>query len=170
MQTVLHDQPEEMMKYLCLVYHEEQKLDALSQPQMDALVGACLGWVEELQKSGHHVFSAGLQSARTATTVRHRDGALSVSDGPFAETKEFLGGFTLINAKDLNEAIQIAAKFPAARLGSMEVRPILEPDAEPNSAIDRKIANAIRRNAPGMDPAAAARMISVPQSVSRKQT
>jgi len=152
------------MKYLCLVYHEEQKLDALSQPQMDALVGACLGWVEELQKSGHHVYSAGLQSIRTATTVRHRDGKLTISDGPFAETKEFLGGFTLINAKDLNEAIQIASKFPAARLGSMEVRPVLEPGGELTSALDRKIADAIRRNAPGIDPATAARMASIPQS------
>lgn len=141
------------MKYLCLVYHEEQKLAALSQPQMDGLVHACIGWVEELEKCGHHIFSAGLQSVRTATTVRHRDGTLSVSDGPFAETKEFLGGFTLINARDLNEAIQIAAKFPAARLGSMEVRPVLEPDGELTSALDQKIAAAIRRRENGVDPA-----------------
>jgi len=118
------------MKYVCLVYHEEEKLAALSQPQMDGLVGACIGWVEELEASGHHIFSAGLQSIRTAATVRHRNGKLSMTDGPFAETKEFLGGFTLIDAKDLNEAIQIASKFPAARIGSMEVRPVLDPEGE----------------------------------------
>src|SRR5262245_9594143 len=106
------------MKYLCLVYHEEHKLAALSQAQMDALVGACIGWVEELEKGGHHIYSAGLQSVRTATTVRHREGKPSLTDGPFAETKEFLGGFTLIQARDLNEAIQLASKFPAARVGS----------------------------------------------------
>jgi hypothetical protein len=151
------------MKYLCLVYHDEQELDALSQPQMDALVGACIGWIEELEKSGHHIYSAGLQSVRTASTVRHRGGKLSVTDGPFAETKELLGGFTLINARDLNEALQIAAKFPAARLGSMEVRPVLEPDSELSCALDRKIGAAIRRNAPGILPTAAVRMASVPE-------
>jgi hypothetical protein len=152
-----------MMKYLCLVYHEEHKLSALSQSQMDALVGACIGWVEELEKSGHHIFSAGLQSVGTATTVRHRDGKLLLTDGPFAETKEFLGGFTMINARDLNEAVQIASKFPAARLGSMEVRPVLEADGELTSPLDQKIGAAIRRIAPDVEPGAAARMVSIPQ-------
>src|SRR2546425_816893 len=78
--------PEASMKYVCLVYHEEEKLAALSQAQMDGLVGACIGWVEELEASGHHIFSAGLQSVRTAATVRHRNGKLSMTDGPFAET------------------------------------------------------------------------------------
>ena|SRR5579872_3210738 len=151
------------MKYLCLVYHEEEKLAALSQAQMEGLVGACMSWVEELEKSGQHVFSAGLQSIATATTVRNRGGKLSVTDGPFAETKEFLGGFTLINARDLNEAIQIASKFPSARLGSMEVRPLLEPDEMLTTPLDQKIAAAIRRIAPGVDPAAASRMASIPQ-------
>jgi len=152
------------MKYLCLVYHEEQKLNALSQAQMDGLVHACIGWVEDLEKSGHHILSAGLQSAQSATTVRHRDGALAISDGPFAETKEFLGGFTLIEARDLNEAIQIAAKFPAARVGSMEVRPVLEPDGRLTCPLDQKIAVAIRRSAPGIEPTAAAKMASIPRS------
>ena len=113
------------MRFLCLVYHEEEKLAALSQREMDSLVGACIGWVEELEKGGHHIMSAGLQSVRSAATVRVRDGKLSTTDGPFAETKEFLGGFTLINAKDFDEALQLAAKFPAARIGSMEVRPLI---------------------------------------------
>ena len=159
------------MKYLCLVYHEEQKLEALSQSRMDALVAACIGWVEELERSGHHVFSAGLQSVRNAATVRHRDGKLSVTDGPFAETKEFLGGFTLINARDLNEALQLASKFPAARFGSMEVRPVLESDGEPACALDQKIAAAIRQSASLVDPAVAAKMVSLPRSsADRKKT
>jgi hypothetical protein len=151
------------MKYLCLVYQEESKLDALSPDEMDAIVGACTGWVEQLEKSGHHIFSAGLQSVRSATTVRHRNGKLSATDGPFAETTEFLGGFTLINARDLNEAIQLASQFPAAHLGSIEVRPVLESDGELSDALDQKIAAAIRRNSSGIDPAAASRMVSIPQ-------
>ena len=102
------------MRFLCLVYQEEAKLAALSQCEMDSLVGACIGWAEELERTGHHILSAGLQSVRSATTVHIRNGTLSTTDGPFAETKEFLGGFTLINAKDLDEALQIAARFPAA--------------------------------------------------------
>ena len=153
------------MKYLLyLVYHEEEKLDALSPAQMNALVGGCIDWVEDLEKTGHHILSAGLQSVRTATTVRHRNGKLSLTDGPFAETKEVLGGFTLINARDLNEAIQIASKFPAARLGSMEVRPVLELDGELTGALDQKIGAAIRGNVAGIRLTGAARMASIPQS------
>src|SRR5271166_5614319 len=105
------------MRYLCLVYHEEEKLAALSQHQMDSLVGDCIGWTQELEKGGHHILSAGLQSVRSAVTVRVRDGKLSTTDGPFAETKEFLGGFTLINGNDPDEAWEPAAKSPASRIG-----------------------------------------------------
>jgi len=133
------------MKYICLIYHEEQKLAALTQDELDALVAECGVWVADLAKGGHHVFSAGLQSIRTATTLRKRNGMLAMTDGPFAETKEFLGGFTIINAKDLNEAIQLASKLPAVRVGSVEVRPVLEPDAHLTDALDRKIGAAIRR-------------------------
>lgn len=157
------------MQYMCLVYQEEKKLDALSQDELDAVVGACIGWVEELEKSGHHIFSAGLQSVRTATTVRHQNGKLSLTDGPFAETKEFLGGFTLIKARDLNEAIHLASKFPAARLGSMEVRPVLESDGELTDALDQKIGAAIRRNAPGIDPTAASRFASISQPTTARE-
>jgi hypothetical protein len=141
------------MKYICLVYHEEKKLDALSQKELDALVGECGAWVEELAKGGHHVFSAGLQCIRTATTVRNRNGQLAITDGPFAETKEFLGGFTIINARDLNEAIQLASQLPAGRLGTIEVRPVLEPDAELTDPLDRKIGAAIRGKSHGKAPA-----------------
>jgi hypothetical protein len=132
------------MKYICLVHHEETKLDALSQAELDALVGECGAWVEELHKGGHHIFSAGLQSVRTATTLRQRNGKLAMTDGPFAETKEFLGGFTILDARDLNEALQLASRLPAVRVGTVEVRPVLEPDAEPTEPLDRKIVAAIR--------------------------
>src|SRR5689334_15558121 len=126
------------MRYLCLVYREERKLDALSGVERDALAGDCIAWVEELDRAGHHVFSAGLQSVRMAATVRNRNGKPSTTDGPFAETKESLGGFTLIEARDLNEAIQLASKHPAARLGIIEVRPTLESDIAPINSPDRK--------------------------------
>ena|SRR5205823_3276308 len=116
------------MRYACLVYHEEKKPDALSEAELAAVVNECAAWVEELTRSGHHVVSMGLQGVRAATTVWNRNGKLFMTDGPFAETKEFLGGFTLIEARDLNEAISLVAKSPAARLGSVEVRPVLELD------------------------------------------
>jgi hypothetical protein len=135
---------EKPMRYICLVYHDEKKLDALSQAELKALVGECGAWVQELEKGGHHVFSAGLQSVRTARTVRKRNGKLAMSDGPFAETKEFLGGFTIVNARDLNEAIQLASKHPAVRLATIEVRPVLDPDVQLTDPLDQKLGVAIR--------------------------
>jgi hypothetical protein len=114
------------MKYLCLAYEEEKKLDDLSQSEWDVLRGETLAYVAVLRKSGHLIITNALQSARTAATVRVRSGTLSVVDGPFAETKEQLGGFFLIEARDLKEAIQVASRWPSARLGSIEVRPIEE--------------------------------------------
>ena len=105
------------MKYLCLVYLDEKRLDEL--PDKD-----CLEYDAAIRKSGHCIASEALQPIQTATTVRVRNDKVSVTDGPFAETKEQLAGFYLIDAKDLNEAIQIAAKIPPARVGSIEVRPI----------------------------------------------
>jgi hypothetical protein len=114
------------MKYLCLAYEEESKLNALSKSEWDALRNETLSYVEELQRRGYILAVEALQSTSTATTVRIRDGKLSLRDGPFAETKEQLGGFFLIKAQDLNEAIQVASRWPSARLGSIEVRPIEE--------------------------------------------
>ena len=114
------------MKYLCLAYEEEQQLSSLSQSEWDALRGETLAYVEVLRKSRHLIVTHALQSVRTAATVRVRKGNVSVIDGPFAETKETLGGFFLIEASDLNEAIALAAQWPSARLGSIEVRPIEE--------------------------------------------
>jgi hypothetical protein len=105
------------MKYLCLVYLDEKRLDEL--PDED-----CVGFDASIRSSGHCLASEALQPVQTATTVRVRNGRLSITDGPFAETKEQLAGFYMIDAGDLNEAIQIAAKIPPARVGSIEVRPI----------------------------------------------
>jgi hypothetical protein len=114
------------MKYLCLIYFEEQKLNALSTRELDALIDEALAYDEVLRKSGHFMVTQALQSVQAATTLRPQKGKMSITDGPFAETKEQLGGFILIDAKDLNEAIQVASKIPPARLGCIEVRPIKE--------------------------------------------
>ena len=114
------------MKYLCLVYLEEKKLDAMSESEMNALVDESLAYDEVLRKSGHYIVSNALQSVQTATTVRIWNGTVSTTDGPFAETKEQLGGFILIDARDLNEAIQVASQIPPVRLGCIEVRPVME--------------------------------------------
>ncbi len=114
------------MKYLCLVYYEEAKLDALSPSEYNRLVEEAIAYNEELHKSGHYLSANRLQPVRTAATVRVRNGKLSATDGPFAETKEQLGGYILIEAADLNEAIRIASRLPPTRFGSIEVRPIDE--------------------------------------------
>lgn len=107
------------MKYLCLVYSEEKELEGFPDDQ-------CVNYDEGIRKSGHCLASEALQPVQTAATVRVRSGKVSVTDGPFAETKEQLAGFYLIEARDLNEAIQVAARIPPARVGSIEVRPIRE--------------------------------------------
>jgi len=114
------------MRYLCLVYYDEKNLDALSKSEYDALVGEALAYREVLRTSGHYLVSDGLQSVQTATTIRIRNGKVSLTDGPFAETKEQLGGFMLIEARDLNDAIRVASKIPPVRLGCIEVRPLRE--------------------------------------------
>ena len=114
------------MKYLCLVYAEEATLDAMPQAEIDTLVDESLANDEDLRESGHLVLAQALDQVVAATTVRVRNGRLSATDGPFAETNEQLGGFVLIEARDLNEAIRIAGRIPSARLGSIEVRPVID--------------------------------------------
>jgi hypothetical protein len=114
------------MKYLCLVYNDEKELDALPQREYDAIVAEVLAYREELRRSGHYIDSSPLQPVASATTIRVRNGKVSITDGPFAETREQMGGFYLINATDLNDAIRVAARMPPARLGSIEVRPVKE--------------------------------------------
>jgi len=114
------------MKYLCLAYEEEKILNDLSREEWDALRAETVAYLEILRKSGQLLLANPLQSARVAATVRVRDGERSVLDGPYAETKEQLGGFFLIEARDREEAIEVASGWPSARLGSIEVRPIEE--------------------------------------------
>ena len=114
------------MKYLCLIYDEEKKLNTMSKFEGEAMMGEYFGFTEGIKKSGHYLGGNALQPVQTATTVRVRNGKVSTTDGPFAETQEQLGGYYLIEAKDLNDAIQVAVKIPSSRIGSIEVRPIME--------------------------------------------
>ena len=114
------------MKYVLLCCHEEKKLDSMSKSECVAVMEETMAYCEALKKSGHLIAVEQLEPVQTAMTVRVRDGKTSVTDGPFAETKEQVGGFFLIDARDLNEAIQVASKFPSARFGSLEVRPVKE--------------------------------------------
>ena len=111
------------MKYLCLVYSNEHELHNSPDSPRDE---ECFAYAESVAQSGRMLATEALESVQTATTVRMRGGKRSITDGPFAETKEQLAGFYLIEAKDLNDAIQVAGNIPAARVGSVEVRPIRE--------------------------------------------
>jgi hypothetical protein len=114
------------MKYLCLAYEAEETFKTMPREEWDKVREETLSYVEALKRSGHLIDARPLQSATTAVTLKVRSGNLSVTDGPFAETREQLGGFFLIEARDLNEAIQIASKWPGARYGEIEVRPVAE--------------------------------------------
>jgi hypothetical protein len=114
------------MKYVCLVYADEARINGMSQGEIDALIDETLANNEELRASGHLILGQALEHVEAATTVRVRDGKLSATTGPFAETNEQLGGFVFIEARDLNEAIQIAGRIPSARIGSIEVRPVID--------------------------------------------
>ena len=112
-----------MVRYLCLIYLDEKQLGALPQAEMDELNARHLALNEDLLKSGHFVEAEALSPAASATCLKVRGGRTSVTDGPYAETKEMVAGFYLIEARDLNEAIQVASRLPSAPLGTVEVRP-----------------------------------------------
>ncbi len=114
------------MKYLLFCCMEEKTLDTLSKSVGDNLLNETLNYCEELRKNGHLLLANPLEPVEMAMTVRVRNGGVSLTDGPFAETKEQIGGFFLIEARDINQAVQIASRFPSVRLGSMEVRPVRE--------------------------------------------
>lgn len=109
------------MKYLCLVYSEEDRLHSLPDSPEDS---ECQRYADSIAQSGRMLAAEALEPVHTATTVRVRGGEVAITDGPFAETKEQLAGFYLVEARDLNEAIRVAAGIPAARVGSVEVRPV----------------------------------------------
>jgi hypothetical protein len=114
------------MKYVLLCCHDEKTFESMSQRECEAVMDETMAYCEALTRSGQLLAVEQLEPIQTAMSVRQRNGKLSVTDGPFAETKEQLGGFFLINARDLNEAIQVASKFPSVRFGTMEVRPVRE--------------------------------------------
>jgi hypothetical protein len=113
------------MRFLCLVYFEPETFAALSPGQKSTLDRDSMAYDKELGKSGHYIVAEALEPVRNARTTRVRQGIAMTTDGPFAETKEHLGGFILIEAADMNEALEIAAGIPLAKLGSIEVRPIM---------------------------------------------
>jgi hypothetical protein len=112
------------VKYLCMVIVDEKKQDAMPEADLQALIDESLEYDDTLRKGGHFLAAQALESVNAATTVRVRNGKVSITDGPFAETHEQIGGFILIEARDLNEAIQLASHIPGGRLGAIEVRPV----------------------------------------------
>jgi hypothetical protein len=114
------------MHYLLMIYENEADFEKLSDAEKGKIFGEYFAFTESIKKSGHYVAGDALQPTMTATTVRVRDGKTLVTDGPFAETREQLGGYYLVDAKDLDEARAIAARIPSARVGSIEVRPIMK--------------------------------------------
>ena len=114
------------MKFMFTIYHEEKVLDAMAENEMQALVDSAIEYAEEIRRSGHYIASDALQRTGTARTIRVRAGKVSSTAGPFVETKEKLGGFFLIEAKDMDEACAVAARFPPARVAVIEIRPVQE--------------------------------------------
>lgn len=114
------------MRYLCLIYDEEKKLAGMPATESDTFMKDYFAFTDAIKQSGHYLAGEALQRVQTATSVRMRNGKVSTTDGPFAETKEQLGGFYMIEARDLNDAIQVASRIPSARIGTVEVRPIME--------------------------------------------
>lgn len=112
------------MKYVALVYYQESIINAMSEKEWHDLNQECVAGVERLSAQGHYLAGQALQPTDSATTVRRRGDEILISDGPFAETKEQLAGFYLLEARDLDEALQLAGRIPPARFGSIEVRPV----------------------------------------------
>jgi hypothetical protein len=115
-----------MVKYACLIYGDGNVVDPLPPSEMEKLTADSLAFADELRRTGHFMGANALEPASAATTIRMRDGKLSMTDGPFVETKEQLAGFFLIEARDLNEAVRIASGFPSLCWDTIEVRPVKE--------------------------------------------
>lgn len=112
------------MRYLCMIFYDEAKLNALSEPELTAAVDEALDYDDVMREEGHYVTSGALTSVESSTTLRMEDGKMFITDGPFAETKEQIGGFIVIEARDLDEAIRVASRMPPAQFGGVELRPI----------------------------------------------
>ena len=111
------------MKYICLGYMEEKKWETMSESERNAMIDECFAYDDVLRKNGHFAGGEALQSAQNATTLRWKNGKVSITDGPFAETKEQLGGLLVLEARDLNHAIQLMSKHPGVKAGPFEIRP-----------------------------------------------
>jgi hypothetical protein len=124
--TDLNRSLEEIMKFICLGYMEERQWDEMPERDRTALMDQCFAYDDELRRGGHFLGGEALQSIRNAATLRYRQGKVAVTDGPYAETKEQLGGFLILEARDLNHAIQLMSKHPGVRFGPFEIRPVDE--------------------------------------------
>ncbi len=111
------------MKYICLGYLDEKNWETMSESELNALVDECFAYEDLLRKNGHFVGSEALQTPRNATTLRWKNGKVFITDGPYAETKEQLGGILVLEARDLNHAVQLMSKHPGVRVGPWEIRP-----------------------------------------------
>jgi hypothetical protein len=114
------------MKYVCLGYYDEKQFEALSETERNAMLDKCFDYGDVLQKNGHFAGGEALQSARNATTLRWKNGKVSITDGPYAETKEQVGGILFLEARDLNHAIQLMSKHPGVQIGPFEIRPVAD--------------------------------------------
>ena len=130
------------MKYICLGYIEEGKFEGLSEGERNAMMDECFAYDDELRKGGHFAGGEGLQSPRNATTLRYRNGKVAVTDGPYAETKEQLGGILILEARDLNHAIQLMSKHPGVRFGPFEIRPAEDMTPYVKESEERRLAAA----------------------------
>jgi hypothetical protein len=130
------------MKFMLLIYNDAALLDALPEGKADAMMRDCLSHADELQRDGHLIESQMLEGTETAKSLRIRNGRTTATDGPFTEAKEYLGGFNLIEARDMDEAVEIASHFPWARTGCVEIRPVRDIDT-------------VRRRVTGSNPSAA---------------
>ena len=112
------------MKYICLGYMDPKKWETMSESEQNAMMDECFAYDDVLRKKGHFVGGEALQSARNATTLRWKNGKVSITDGPYAETKEQLGGILVLEAKDLNHAIQLMSQHPGVKAGPFEIRQV----------------------------------------------
>ena len=142
------------MKFICLGYMEADKFETMSESERNAFLDDCFAYDDLLRKGGHFVGGEGLQSARNAVTLRHRNGKVTANDGPYAETKEMLGGILVLEARDLDHAIQLMSKHPGVRGGPFEIRPaadltLLVRDSERRRAAAKKSVKGKGRTAEG---------------------
>jgi hypothetical protein len=117
------------MKYICLGYIDQDRFASLPEQERNAMIDACMAYDDELRARGHFAGGEGLVHARNAATLKFRDGSVQVTDGPYAETKEQLGGILILEARDMNEAIQLMSRHPGVRMGPFEIRPAADLEA-----------------------------------------